>query len=840
MSLLPLRRPLLLLIATALLLGALGPAAVAQESGVVPAPAWPAGPVTGGTLAAVEGRTPGSPARLRTGSLAAGTALVGDRGAFAPGESFALRLELPGLVDESELRVQLWGAIGSTTAAWGYPALPVDPAWDTVLARLPAPAPGDYILRVLRGRTVLAEAPLAVRDVPRLASLITDPAGLLAPEAARVAAAQDRFTVATAGGWLWAVVPDGSGILPVATLVADLRAVNADQLDPRDAILLVAPDRPDLAIGLGTELARTVLPDELARIEAEGRLRLSTGRWAELVEVVADGLAAAAASGPMATPTPTPAPTPIPVRVPSFVGLSRTAAVALAERRGIELRITEQRTTAAPRGTVLSQEPPAGTALAPDRPVYLIVAAAPAAVRLPDLIGLPESDALAELFAAGLRAGSRSARTSLDLPYGTIIATDPAPGSSLPPGSAVAYVVSLGRPSATPRPTSAPVAVPDVRSLTETAAITELLDADLIPGDRSARHSRRVAAGAVIETDPAAGSLVPRGTRIDYVLSLGPAPTATPAPTAVPIRTPRPTPRPTAAPTLAPTAVPTPRPTPVVTPVPGTPDQLARILAEGRIRIAIDADDGPWSRLSPEGRNAGFDVQVARQVARRLGVEAVLVPLPAETILAGGWGALAEIAIARVPAIPETRLRLALSLPYAWDPQQLAAAAGAGIVLPDALSGRTVCTETARTGPAWLSGLLVLDPELPPPALPPAGALAWPVTADAECITPLAAGSAPPDAWLASWPTVREQIALGLPAVTLGLPVAWVPVAIARDPAVLDGASLGAALDEIVATLLADGSLARISVRAFAGADLTVLPADGIPLLPAASPSPAP
>ena len=64
--------------------------------------------------------------------------------------------------------------------------------------------------------------------------------------------------------------------------------------------------------------------------------------------------------------------------------------------------------------------------------------------------------------------------------------------------------------------------VPDVRLRSEAAAIATIAEAGLVPGQRSPRP--RPASGrseVVIRTSPRAGTLVRRGTRIDYELLPG-------------------------------------------------------------------------------------------------------------------------------------------------------------------------------------------------------------------------------------------------------------------------------------------------------------------------------
>jgi beta-lactam-binding protein with PASTA domain len=59
--------------------------------------------------------------------------------------------------------------------------------------------------------------------------------------------------------------------------------------------------------------------------------------------------------------------------------------------------------------------------------------------------------------------------------------------------------------------------VPDVRLCSEAAAIAAIEDAGLVPGERCPRpRPRSGRAEVVVRTLPRAGTLVPRGTRIDF------------------------------------------------------------------------------------------------------------------------------------------------------------------------------------------------------------------------------------------------------------------------------------------------------------------------------------
>jgi len=831
-------------------------------------------PTLGGTLAAEEGRDPGNPPALVLGTALDGLTLDGPRNAFRPDERIAFRLELPGAVEQITLAVQLAGSVEGAAALWSYPDLPVDPAWDTVVGTLPAPPIGDYTLRLFKGQDLLAESPLAVRDVPRLNALLTDPNGFVAADAQRVADAGKRYEDATGGGWLWNVLIDTTGGIPASEWTADLWAVNADQIDPRDALFVAAAGDIDVAIIVGADAARTIVDEELREIEDEAVFALGDGRFADMIDGVADGLVVAHQEGPAASPSPTPtptrtpepspSPTPATVRVPDFEGMTRDEAEILAARRGLDLRVTTRRTSEAPRGTVIDQDPAAGASVERGERVTIVVATAPQTVEVPDVTGLSESDAVSVLLDAGLEAGERIRRFSDAFAAGDVIRTDPRAGTQVAPGSVVDYTLSRGpapdaTPTATPSPTPGPdlVTIPQVRGRTVNNAIADLLEADLQIGDVREVPNNEVPAGRVTRTQPRAGVEVARNSTVDLLVSTGPQ--ATSAPIVTPSPTPRPTPRPTAEPTPRPTAEPTRKPTPKPTaeptrkptpkptaeptreptPGPSTPasdDRLARILESGTIRVNLVEADGPWSFEGPNGGRGGFDAVVARQIARTLGVTLEVTTFPVEDARAGIWDDRFDIAISRLAVLEADPALLTFSAPYAFDPQQLSVTQESGLTTPDELADRSVCVDATDSGATWLAGTLQLVDAPLEPVSPPSGAVAYPGPTDADCEALIAATGAPFDGWLASLPTIDQQIAGGLSISVVGNPAYWAPIGVAFDAKAGDNDSLVAAVNEALVQIDGAGTLVKASIRNL-GYDLTVVPEDGIPVLvaPAAS-----
>jgi serine/threonine-protein kinase len=103
----------------------------------------------------------------------------------------------------------------------------------------------------------------------------------------------------------------------------------------------------------------------------------------------------------------------------------------------------ERHNDAFPRGTVIWQDPPAGTVLPPNSVVQLVVSAGPSLVAVPDIIGMSLPQATKIMSAAGVRLGSVDTVAG-STERGVVLATRPTAGVGRPRGAPVAVVVSRG------------------------------------------------------------------------------------------------------------------------------------------------------------------------------------------------------------------------------------------------------------------------------------------------------------------------------------------------------------------------------------------------------------
>ena len=215
--------------------------------------------------------------------------------------------------------------------------------------------------------------------------------------------------------------------------------------------------------------------------------------------------------------------------VPNVVGSTLTKASNTLEQAGFKLgSVGYQQGVGKPQGTILSQNPAAGSQAKKGAAINL-VAVGTSVQPVPNVIGMTEAAAKAAITQAGLAVGVIARVYSDTVATGTV--ADQAPGSGIdaPAGSQVALTVSRGpTPAASPSAT----AVPDVSAQSQAQATSVLQSAGFTVAVDKVPDST-VPAGTVTAQSPSAGVLAQPGTTVTIVVSTGP-------PTASPIASPTP------------------------------------------------------------------------------------------------------------------------------------------------------------------------------------------------------------------------------------------------------------------------------------------------------------
>ncbi|MGH2652798.1 MAG: transporter substrate-binding domain-containing protein [Actinomycetota bacterium] len=102
-------------------------------------------------------------------------------------------------------------------------------------------------------------------------------------------------------------------------------------------------------------------------------------------------------------------------------------------------------------------------------------------------------------------------------------------------------------------------------------------------------------------------------------------------------------------------------------------DLLAEIQSRGTLRVATDPQYPPQSSLNDEtGEWEGFDIDVATEIANRMGVEVEFITPGWEQIIAGSWQDRWDVSVGSMTVTPERDEVLHFATPYYYTPAAVA------------------------------------------------------------------------------------------------------------------------------------------------------------------------
>lgn len=201
------------------------------------------------------------------------------------------------------------------------------------------------------------------------------------------------------------------------------------------------------------------------------------------------------------------------VTLPNLVGMPYEEATATLRREGLDPVTFVEHVANMPAEVVSSQAPEAGSVVKRSRTVHLGVNTPPADARVPDLVGLLQSDALARADELNLPVGTISFEAS-DRAAGRVIAQAPVGGERLGEERLLELVVSSG-------PAVSVVQVPELAGTNVDDAEIALRALGFRLVERLPSAVSFIGPGAVVSTLPPAGEAVASSTPIilQYALS---------------------------------------------------------------------------------------------------------------------------------------------------------------------------------------------------------------------------------------------------------------------------------------------------------------------------------
>ncbi|MFE9289733.1 Stk1 family PASTA domain-containing Ser/Thr kinase [Streptomyces olivaceus] len=200
-------------------------------------------------------------------------------------------------------------------------------------------------------------------------------------------------------------------------------------------------------------------------------------------------------------------------KVPALLSKTEAQARDRLDEAGLDVgKVSHAHSDTVDRGQIISTEPGVGDRIRKNDSVSFTVSDGPDRVKLPDLEGYRLDRARTLLKDEGLEPGMVTKAFSEEVPTGFVVSTKPAAGTTVRGGSAVALVVSKGR----------PVDVPDVTGDDLDEARTELTEAGLKVKVAEKRVNSEHDSGQVARQTPEPGSEAAEGDTVTLTVSKGP------------------------------------------------------------------------------------------------------------------------------------------------------------------------------------------------------------------------------------------------------------------------------------------------------------------------------
>ncbi len=254
-------------------------------------------------------------------------------------------------------------------------------------------------------------------------------------------------------------------------------------------------------------------------------------------------------------------------------------------------------------------------------------------------------------------------------------------------------------------------------------------------------------------------------------------------------------------------------------------DLLADICDRGEIAVSTDPAYPPQSSLDEAtGEYVGFDIDVATEVAKRLGVDIVWETPSWDILTAGSWNNRWDMSVGSMTPTNDRQRVLDFTEPYYYTPAVAVVHEDNTSVqdLSTDLDGKKIGVCSGCSYESYLDKSLEIDGYTFDFVIDDPQISGY--DTDTTALQDLALGDGNRlDAVMTSVTTAQGFIDSGKPVKIAGDPLFYEPLGVAFDKgSELDGTSLVEAVNQIVADMHEDGTLTGLSEQWYDGIDLTV------------------
>ncbi|WP_425515274.1 transporter substrate-binding domain-containing protein [Phyllobacterium endophyticum] len=246
---------------------------------------------------------------------------------------------------------------------------------------------------------------------------------------------------------------------------------------------------------------------------------------------------------------------------------------------------------------------------------------------------------------------------------------------------------------------------------------------------------------------------------------------------------------------------------------------LERVRTTKTLKIAVDASYPPNSFINDKNELDGFDVDVGKTIAERLGAKPEFVTPSWDVITAGQWRSRWDISVGQMTPTRERAKKFDFPAVYVYEASVVAVHKDSKATTLSDLNGKVVSAAPTTTQESYLKHDLVIDAAGAPPfeyKFTPGEVKS---IGTALALDDLRLGDGVRiDALVSSRMTVLDAIKSGYPIKQLGDPVFYAPGTVAIE---LGDKEFREEIAAAVAKMRNDGTLTKFSIKWF-GADVTV------------------
>jgi polar amino acid transport system substrate-binding protein len=251
-----------------------------------------------------------------------------------------------------------------------------------------------------------------------------------------------------------------------------------------------------------------------------------------------------------------------------------------------------------------------------------------------------------------------------------------------------------------------------------------------------------------------------------------------------------------------------------------TTDLLKKVCDAGKLTVSTDPAYPPQSSLNEQtGKYEGFDIDVATEIAKRLGVDVAWETPAWDVITAGSWNGRWDTTVGSMTPTNDRQKVLDFTQPYNYTPAVVVVSADNDNVtdLSTDLDGKKIGVCSGCTYEQYLNKELAIDGYTFDFVIDDAEVSGY--DTDTTALQDLVNGRV--DAVITSVTTAQGYIDAGNPVKIVGDPVFYEPLSVGFDKSSDPSSeSLFEAVDKIVGEMHADGTLTSLSEKWY-GTDLT-------------------